>query len=73
MNASTIEYDRRDCEKTQMELDLLEQEREGLQHLLEHADSDDEHDRYGLALDAVGDAIGRLQSRLYEVGGGEWR
>lgn len=72
-DASTLEYDRRDAERTLIDLDDLLAEKEALQILLEHADSDEVHDRIGLALDQCGDAIGQLQSRLDEVGGGEWR
>lgn len=79
MNASTLQYDRRDAERTLIDLDDLLAEREALQILLEHADTDEVHDRIGLALDQCSDAIGQLQSRLhetqYEIGlhGGEWR
>lgn len=79
MNATTLEYDRRDTERTLVQLDLLGHEREALEQLLHASDYDDEIDRLGLALDACGDAIGVLQSRLYEteyeigLSGGEWR
>lgn len=79
MNASTLQYDRRDAEWAMIYLDDLLAEREALQILLEHADTDEVHDRIGLALDQCGDAIGQLQARLhetqYEIGlsAGEWR
>lgn len=79
MNASTLAYDRRDAERTEIDLDDLLAERESLQILLEHADTDEVHDRISLALDQCGDAIGQLQARLhetqYEIGlhGEEWR
>lgn len=78
-DASTLAYDRRDAARTLIHLDLLRQEREGLEKLLDAADYDDEIDRLGLAMDACSDAIGILQSRLheteYEIGlhEGEWR
>lgn len=79
MNATTLAYNRRDAEWTLIDLDDLLAEREALQILLEHADTDEVHDRIGLALDQCGDAIGQLQTRLhetqYEIGlrAGEWR
>lgn len=78
-DASTLAYDRRDAERTLIQLDDLLAEKEALQILLEHADTDEVHDRIALALDQCGDAIGQLKSRQheteYEIGlhGGEWR
>lgn len=78
MNASMLQYDRRDCERTLLALDDLEAERAALEILYAHA-SDDDEDRIALALAHCEDAVGVLKDRLhetkYDIGlrGGEWR
>ena len=75
----TLAYDRCDRERTMIDLDDLIAEKEALQILLDHADTDEVHERIALCLDQCSDAIGVLRSRLheteYEIGlrGGEWR
>lgn len=77
-DASTLEYDRRDADRTALALDMLLIERDALALIFDAAPEADK-DRLGLALDQCSDAIGALQDRLheteYEIGlfGGGWR